>query len=46
MIPKTWIKLRCNASEAMYLTPSELSASDNYNIQWFKGKLLFVLIIY
>jgi len=37
MIPNTWIKLRCNASEATYLTEKDLSATNNYDIQWFKG---------
>lgn len=41
MIPNTWIKLRCNASEATYLTANDLSATNNYDIQWFKdGKLI------
>lgn len=44
MIPNTWIKLRCNATESMLLNSAvnELSTStDNYDIQWFKdGKLI------
>ena len=41
MIPNTWIKLRCNATEAMLLTSNDVNPIENYDIQWFKdGKLI------